>query len=155
MKNEHGFSFMDNFIYILIGLILIFFLISNGVEIYNKFQKKKYLSEIEEYITEVKSNVNQYMLNEKNDTYYIPINCIVESDNQKWSEAYVIVTYQNNNYEYYWTSLDKNGNYIPIVSEKNLKIEVIEENSAKGIKKETIGSSKHIRILNESCTFSA
>lgn len=149
MRNNKAFSSLDAIMTFFSITLFVLFIYSNIKDRVNKANKSEYLNNILGYIETVKFNISSYPVDSDNSTYYIPITCVSNSDSSMWSDAYVIVVYDNG-YQYYWASLDVNGNYIPLTKEEDLNIDLIEENSARGIKKKGISNSTFY-VLNDSC----
>lgn len=149
MESKNGFSSIDVIMTFFLIVLFVLFCYSNIKDRVNDSNKSKYLDKVLRYIENVKMNISDYPVEKDGSTYYIPVICISSEENSNWSNAYVVVVYDKK-YEFYWTSLDVNGNYIPLTKEEELEIDVIEEKSAKGITKKGI-ISNNFYTLNNSC----
>ena len=116
MKNK-GFTLIELLaVVVILGVILIIAIPSVSTYISNS-RRSTYISQAEGYIDGVINMIasKEISTRRKDTTYYIPIECIeidkggYESPYGEWKEAYVVVTYTDQKYNYYWTSTDEEG----------------------------------------------
>lgn len=116
MKNK-GFTLVELLaVVVILGVILIIAIPSISSYIFSS-RKSTYVSQAEGYINGVINMISskEITTRRKDTTYYIPIECIeidkggYESPYGEWKEAYVVVTYNEKEYNYYWTSTDETG----------------------------------------------
>lgn len=93
-------------------------------------------------------------------TYYLPISCIKSENSQKsingdFTLAYVGVTYNGSGYEYYWTSVDKEGEGIKVLTSYD---DLNEDKIESGIKLSdidttvSVGGKSKTLVYNNDCT---
>ena len=134
MKNK-GFTLIELLAVIIILGILMLVAIPSVTSYINNSRKEAYIDAAKEYIKGATNLVNSGALDiyDTGVTYYIPSTCVsLETGGTspyggKFNPAYIIVTYNNDSYNYYWMSRDDNGIGIrkPINSNK-LKSDLIE-----------------------------
>ena len=116
MKNK-GFTLIELLaVIVILGVILIIAIPSVSTYI-SSSRRSTYISQAEGYIDGVINMIasKEISTRRKDTTYYIPIECIeidkggYESPYGEWKEAYVVVTYTDQKYNYYWTSTDEEG----------------------------------------------
>ena len=133
--NKKGFTLIELLAVIIILGVLLLVAIPSVTTYINNSRKEAYITTAKEYIKGATNLVNSGDLDVFNPeaTYYIPTSCVaLETGGEspyggKFSPAYIVVTYDNNSYNYYWMSRDENGIGIrkPINSNK-LKTDLIE-----------------------------
>ena len=121
-------------------------------------RKESYVTTAKEYIKGATHLVNSGQLDvyDPDTTYYIPTSCIGletggSSPYGEFDPAYIIVTYNNDSYEYYWTSRDTTGMGVKgIISSNDLKSSSIVSGIASGEIKADIGVGErgHIKVLS-------
>ena len=95
----------------------------------------------------------------KDTTYYIPIDLIKiekggDSPYGNWLEAYVVVIYEDSEYQYFWTSIDDTGHKIELKNIENITTADIIIDSTKTLNNSiSIGSRDKIYTLKEDGTF--
>ena len=124
-------------------------------EYINNSRKNAYLITASNYIGSVRNKVNglDYKFTDTNVTYYVPAKCIRlekggNSPYGEFIEGYVVVTFDDNNYRYYWTSYDTSLMGIELTEENKLKEEEIKTGMEK-INKVGIEGREFIGVINE------
>lgn len=132
MKNEKGFTLIE----ILAVVVILGIMFSMGIIAISRYieksKKQLYIDTAQEYISIASSMIaNKELTASKQDTvYYFSVEQLKTNDGSikqspwgKWKEAYVIVTVdKNNNYTYYWTSVDETHHTVDITEQKDLDI---------------------------------
>lgn len=137
VKKKRGLAFtlIELLAVIVILGILMLVAIPSVTNYINNSRKSAYIDTANQYIKGVTVLVNSGALDvyDTNVTYYIPSTCVaLETGGEspyggKFSPAYVLVTYNNDSYNYYWMSRDANGIGIKKPTQANkLKVDVIE-----------------------------
>jgi len=146
---------------IILGILLLV-AIPSVTSYINNSRKETYITTAKELIKGATNLVNSGDLDiyDTDITYYIPTSCInVETGGNspygKFDPAYILVTYDNSSFDYYWLSRDDQGIGIKIITPANdLKSSLI----VSGIKREDINTDKGIgnrsKIVefNEDCS---
>ena len=113
MKDK-GFTLIELLAVIIILGILMLIAIPSVTSYINNSRKESYVTTLNELIkgATIKVNSGDIEVNDPNTTYYIPVSAIeLESGNPKspygeFDEAYVVVTYDGDNYDYYFLGKD-------------------------------------------------
>lgn len=128
-KLKKGFTLIELLAVIIILGILMIITIPSVTEYVNSSRKKAYVITAKEYVTAVRNKVNnlEYEFMDTDTTYYVPISCVNlekggDSPFGEWRDAYVIVVYDGNSYQYYWTSLDSSGYKVDITNVNDLDV---------------------------------
>ena len=113
---EKGFTLIELLAVIIILGILMLVAIPSVTMYVSNSRKNSYITTAKQYIKAATNMVNEGKHNffDTETTYYIPIKCLkVESGGDspygKFDRAYVIVTYNNDTFNYYWVSRDETG----------------------------------------------
>ena len=142
MKNRKGFTLIELLAVIIILGILMLVAIPSVTTYINNSRKESYVTTAKQYIRSATNLVNEGTKDffDPDTTYYIPIKCLPletggDSPYGKFDKAYVLVTYNNESFNYYWISRDETGQGIKKATlSDDLKAELIEA----GIKPEDI-----------------
>ncbi len=113
-KIKKGFTLIELLAVIIILGVIMLIAIPSVTRYINESRKKTYIDTARQYIKGAITIVNSGELDiyDTSVTYYIPTSCInVESGGQspfggELSPAYILVTYDNNSYNFYWMSTD-------------------------------------------------
>ncbi len=147
---------------VIIGVLMLI-AIPSVTNYINESRKNAYVNTAKQYIKGATQLVNSGELEvyDTGVTYYIPSTCIaLETGGEspyggKFEPAYIIVTYDNNSYNYYWMSRDNQsmGVKLPTLSD-NLNTSVIESGVTKDDIKANISVQNRNRIivLSEDCS---
>ena len=142
MKNK-GFTLIELLAVIIILGLLMLIAIPSVTNYINESRKSAYIDTALQYVKGATNLVNSGNLDifDTETTYYIPSSCIsLESGGEspyggKFTPAYILVTYDNNSYNYYWMSRDDQNMGIksPVLS-TNLK----KEDISSGVKEQDV-----------------
>ena len=116
MKNNKGFTLIELLAVIIILGILMIIAIPSVTRYINDSRRSAYVDTAKEIISGARNFVNEGKLEmfDTDTTYYIDQECIQTENGSKtpygeFVKAYVIVTYNGQGYEYFWTSVDDAG----------------------------------------------
>ena len=163
-KVKKGFTLIELLAVIIILGVLMIIAIPAVTTYISDSRKEAYVDTSREIIGGTRTKVNEGKLNifDEGVTYYIPAKCVqTETGGQspygEFTEAYIGVIYEGNNYKYYWISNDSSGQGIKkLTSFDDLDKDQIEA----GIKDEDIWETvdstgilgrKKIKVLKDDC----
>ena len=135
MKNRKGFTLIELLAVIIILGLLMLIAIPSVTNYINNSRKEAYIDTAKQYIKGATALVNSGELDIYNTetTYYIPSTCInLETGGKSpyggdFAPAYILVTYDNESFDYYWLSRDEQGIGVKTPTKSNdLKADVIE-----------------------------
>ena len=135
-QNIKGFTLIELLaVIIILGVLMIIAIPSVTTYIQNS-RKSAYIDTAKQIIGAARNLVNSGKLElyDKDVTYYIDGECIpvensYSSPYGEFDEAYVVVTYDGDGYDYYWTSIDVTGQGIKTITKyDNLTVENISSN---------------------------
>ena len=120
-------------------------------------RKNAYITTIKGYQSGISQKVNnlEYSFLDIDTTYYVHIDNIKlekggKSPFGEWLDAYVVVTYNGNGYDYYWTSVDESGHKVILKDIEDITIDDIITDSYKEIsKRRTIENRDKIVIIDK------
>jgi prepilin-type N-terminal cleavage/methylation domain-containing protein len=112
-NNNFGFTLIELLAVIIILGILMLVAIPSVTTYINESRKSTYVDTALSLVSSVRNKINRGDLNayDTTTTYYVPLE-LIDVENTKVSpygefkEAYVVLTYDNSGYDYYWTSTD-------------------------------------------------
>ena len=141
---------------IILGVLMIIAIPSVSSYITNA-RKNAYITTIKGYQSGISQKVNnlEYSFLDTDTTYYVHIDNIRlekggKSPFGEWLEAYVVVTYNGNGYDYYWTSVDESGYKVILKDIEDITIDDIINDSYKAIsKRRTIENRDKIVIIDK------
>lgn len=115
MKDNKGFTLIELLAVVIILGVLLLIAVPSVSSYISDSRKSTYIRSAEGYIDGVRQMITsrEISVRRKDTTFYIPIECIGsekggDSPYGEWADAYVVVTYGDSKYEYYWTSTDAN-----------------------------------------------
>lgn len=117
-KNKKGFTLIELLAVIIILGILMIIAIPSVTSYISSSRKNAYVDTAKQVIGGARVLVNSGKLEayDSSVTYYIPSSCINLENGDKpvspygdFVSAYIVVTYNGNGYDYYWTSVDETG----------------------------------------------
>ncbi len=161
-KHKKAFTLIELLAVIIVLGIILLVAIPSVTQYINDTRKKAYIDTAKQYVKGATNLVNNGSLDtfDTDTTYYIPISCIKletggESPYGKFNPAYVVVTYDNDSFDYYWTSTDETLMGIDTITlSKDLHI----DNIKSGIKRASISTDRtidgrsNIVVFDESCS---
>ena len=135
-KNNKAFTLIELLAVIIILGVIMLIAIPSVTRYVSNSRKTSYIATAKRYIQGARNIVNDSSsdLFDKDTTYYIPISCIkMESGEGKspygdFKQAYVIVSYTGNGYDYYWASTDTANMGIYLTREKDLDEKLVNTN---------------------------
>ena len=148
MKNKKGFTLIELLAVIIILGVIMLIAIPSVTRYINDSRKRSYIDTAKQYIkgTTVLVNSGELDVYDTDVTYYVPSSCIkLESGGKSpyggdFSPAYVLVTYNNDSFNFYWMSTDSQnvGIKTPTLGDK-LDIKSIETGVSSNDVKPIIG----------------
>ena len=141
---------------IILGVLMIIAIPSVSSYITNA-RKNAYITTIKGYQSGISQKVNnlEYSFLDTDTTYYVHIDNIKlekggKSPFGEWLDAYVVVTYNGNGYDYYWTSVDESGHKVILKDIEDITIDDIITDSEKKISnKRAIDNKSKIVIIDK------
>ena len=136
MKNKKGFTLIELLAVIIILGVIMLIAIPSVTSSVTKSRKNAYVTTVKKLVSGAVAIVNSGDINvyDVDTTYYIPGSCIpTETGGDKspfaeWEKTYIVVTYNGNGFDYYWTSTDKSGMGIPLAYNDKINIKCIKSN---------------------------
>ncbi len=160
LKNKNGFTLIELLAVIIILGILMIIAIPSVTRYIQESRKNAYVVTAKEYIGGVRNKVNsgEFEFYDTNTSYYVP-NICVELESGEDSpygkfvdgQTYVVVTYDGDGYNYYWTSRDESSmgiylTYEELLAPDNVLSDV--ENISTDV---GVGEREKIKVLGNSC----
>ena len=126
MKKKNGFTLIELLAVIIILGVLMIIAIPSVTKYIDDSRKNGYVSTAKNIVNGVRNMLYSGELNfdDKNVTYYVDAECVKTDNAYKspygdFTNAYVLVTVSNDNYEYYWTSVDEAGRGVKKITNVN------------------------------------
>ena len=161
MKNKKGFTLIELLAVIIILGLLMLIAIPSVTKYIADSRKKTYIDTAKELVAGARALVNSGNLDmyDTDTTYYIPYSCINTENGARspfgdFDKAYVLVTYDEKGFNYYWMSRDETGQgVIEPVSVDELNDSLIKSNIAADTFKPNItkDGTSLIKILKSDC----
>ncbi len=157
MKNRKAFTLIELLAVIIILGVLLLIAIPSVTEYILNSRKEAYVKNISGYLDGIKNKVNsaEYAFFDDNTTYYVHINNIkLERGGQSpfgdWVDAYAVVTYTGDGFEYYWTSVDSSGYKIALKKREEIKIDDVKSGDDLTVNnRQRIGNREKIYIIDK------
>ena len=158
-KEKKGFTLIELLAVIIILGVLMIIAIPSVTNYIQNSRKETYISTVKEYIkgASVLVNSGKLQLYDTGITYYIPSACVSleKGGNSPFGEleqAYIVVKYSGNNYDYYWTSRDSSNmgiylSYESLLTSKSVISGIKEIDTTIGI-----GETTKITKINDRCS---
>ena len=160
-KCNKAFTLVELLAVIIILGVLLIIAIPSVTKYIEDSRKEVYVQSANGYVESVKAMITSREIStkRKDTTYYIPIDLIKlenggDSPYGNWLEAYVVVIYEDSEYQYFWTSIDDTGHKIELKNIENITTADIIIDSTKTLNNSiSIGSRDKIYTLKEDGTF--
>ena len=154
-NNKKGFTLIELLAVIIILGVLMIIAIPSVTEYIQTSRKSGYIKTANQYINGARTEVNSANIPmfDTNATYYLPTSCVSlekggDSPFGELVEAYVVVTYNGDGYDYYWTSRDSSNMGILLTSENLLDEDKIKSGITDISKDIGIGEREKIILIN-------
>ena len=159
MKNKKGFTLIELLAVIIILGVLMIIAIPSVTEYIQSTRKSAYITTAKGYINgaRIKVNSSQLPFYDVDATYYVPSKCIAlekggDSPYGEFEQAYVVVSYTGDSYNYYWASRDTANMGVELVSEHELDEEDVKPGMSTLDTTLTVEGKSKIILLNDDCT---
>ena len=159
MKNKKGFTLIELLAVIVILGVLLLIAIPSVTSYITSSRKTSFINNAKSMVKGATVDVNsaKYNMFDTNTTYYIPASCISkETGGQSafggdWKTEYVVVTYNGDSFDYYYTALDTNKVGIKLIYNDLLAEKYIESGLDEVPINVTVGDREKIWYFDESC----
>ena len=156
-KKKKGFTLIELLAVIIILGILMIIAIPSVTRYINDSRKSAYVDTAKEIVAGTRNLVNEgkFGMYDTDTTYYINAECIetenaLKSPYGDFTKAYVVVTYNGQGYDYYWTSVDDAGQGIKkIINVDKLDTDLIDSDLTENDIQDSLGingRSKYVII---------
>ncbi len=155
-KKKKGFTLIELLAVIIILGVIMLIAIPSVTRYINDSRKETYIDTAKQIVKGAIPMVNGGELDvyDTNTTYYIPASCIPTENSMsspfgEFEDAYVIVVYNGDGYDYYWTSVDSAHQGIEIKEYDKLSKNDVKSNIESIDTTVGIGSRTNIKILDK------
>ena len=160
MKRK-GFTLIELLAVIIILGILMLIAIPSVTSYINNSRKSTYITTIDELVkgTITKVNSGDISIYDTETTYYVPCTCVklengeAKSPYGKFDPAYIVVTFDGDNYNYYFTGKDVKNMGVPAITKSDLlsKESIVANVQTIDTSIGITGTSK-VTVFNDDCT---
>jgi prepilin-type N-terminal cleavage/methylation domain-containing protein len=157
--NKRGFTLIELLAVIIILGLLMLIAIPSVTTYINGSRRDAYITTARQYIRAATNMVNEgkHDFFDTDTTYYIPVKCLPletggNSPFGEFDKAYVLVTYDNDSFQYYWISRDVTGQGIKDATLSNdLKSDlIVANNKPEDIRTDiTIGGRSKAKVMDD------
>ena len=159
MKNK-AFTLIELLAVIIILGILMLIAIPSVTSYINNSRKETYVDTIKELLNGARTLVNSGDLDvyDHNKSYYLPYTCIemdkgAKSPYGNLDEAYIVVSYRNDNFDYYYVGKDEKGIGIPSITNSDvISKDTIKDNVDFIDKTIGVDGTNMVSIFNSDCS---
>ena len=163
--NKKGFTLIELLAVIIILGVLMIIAIPSVTSYISNSRKSAYVDTAHAIISGGRNFVNEgkVPMYDTDVTYYIDYQCVktegaAKSPYGEFTKAYVVVTYDGNGFDYYWTSVDEAGQgFNRIIREDLLNEDKIKSDLTDSDVVTTygLGSTNHYVVINKNCVAEA
>ena len=161
-KKKGAFTLIELLAVIIILGVIMIIAIPSVTKYISNTRKNAYIDTAKNLVGSARTLVNSGDLEmyDQNATYYIPVTCLKTENSSRspygdFTEAYVVVTYDRQGYDYYWTSTDTSQTGIKtLVAYNDLDIKKIEAGVKDTDIRKDIGidNRENVILYNEDCS---
>ncbi len=158
MKNNKGFTLIEILAVIVILGILMIIAVPAVTEHINGSRKSSFITTAKKFIDATIDEVAdmEYSVSNENYTYYIPTKCLNAKNGDtsaygKFTDSYVVVTYQGGKNYYYYTGVDETHHGILLTYKEELTEDRIKSDISGISDRIGVGSRTKIFVYSSSC----
>ena len=156
---KNGFTLIEIIAVVVIIGILMILAVPSVTSIIGESRENTYVADANSFVASARnlvSSKNLYLGQNTDTTYYVPYMCVkdeLEHDSPfgTWDKVYVVITYDGENYAYYYTSNDASGKGIYLAFEDLIDTNIIENGVVEINTGVTIGSRPEILVVSDDC----
>ena len=162
--NKKGFTLIEIIAVIVILGVIMFIAVPSISRYVGGSRKDLYISDAKRFVDAAKEIIStkKIPINKTDITYYIPLSCLSvdkkdESPYGAWDEVYVVVTYDNTKYDYYFTAIDSEKMGVKLTYSEDLNTDRVENISgistsiSVGKDKNGVCTRDKIRVISDKC----
>ncbi len=157
MKNKKGFTLIELLAVIIVLGVLMLIAIPSVTSYINNSRKNAYVTTAKKLVSGgiILVNSGKFDIYDTDTTYYIPGSCIetetggFSSPYDEWKDQYIVVTYNGDNYDYYWASTDNSKMGIPLTYNNNIDISCVKPNISNISTEVSIGNRNQIMVFDK------